>query len=64
MRLQTGDLMCVDPTLKEEASADGSMTATINTHGEVCAVQKAHGIGLRLHQVLPCVVSIQIHPAC
>ncbi|KAK9842818.1 hypothetical protein WJX74_002852 [Apatococcus lobatus] len=49
---QQGNLVCVDPSLKEEAAAAGSMTAILNTHGEVCAVQKAHGIGLSIHQVM------------
>ncbi|KAK9866329.1 hypothetical protein WJX84_003648 [Apatococcus fuscideae] len=49
---QEGNLVCVDPNLKEEASAAGSMTAILNTHGELCAIQKAHGIGLSIHQVM------------
>ena len=63
--MQEGNLVCVDPNLKEEAAAAGSMTAILNTHGEVCAVQKAHGIGLSIHQVCPPIfVSMLLLPEC
>ena len=58
--MQEGNLVCVDPNFKEEAAAAGSMTAILNTHGEVCAVQKAHGIGLSIHQVYPNTLTLLI----
>jgi len=45
----------MDPSLQEEAAADGSLTLVLNPHGEICAVQKADGVGLDTHQLMTCV---------
>jgi len=45
--------MVVDPSLKEEAARGGLLTVIMNTHQEVCAVQKADGIGLSVLQACP-----------
>lgn len=45
----------MDPCLKEELAASGSFTVTQNPHGELCAVQKAHGVGLAPDQLLHCI---------
>lgn len=45
--------MVVDPSLKEEAARGGLLTVIMNTHQEVCAVQKADGIGLSIPQACP-----------
>ena len=42
--------MVVDPSLKEEAARAGLLTVVMNSHKEVCAVQKADGIGLSVAQ--------------
>jgi exosome complex RNA-binding protein Rrp42 (RNase PH superfamily) len=50
-----GDALAADPSLREEAAAEGSFTVTVNPHGELCAVHKAHGVGLSPAQTLRCV---------
>jgi exosome complex component RRP45 len=45
----------IDPSLKEEAASSGGMTVTINPHGELCAVQKARGVGLAPSEIMRCV---------
>ncbi|XP_057479380.1 exosome complex component RRP45A-like isoform X1 [Actinidia eriantha] len=45
------NIMVIDPTHYEEAVVSGRMTATLNTNGEVCAIQKAGGVGV-LHSVI------------
>lgn len=50
---QDGDTLVVDPSLKEEAARAGLLTVIMNSHKEVCAVQKADGIGLSVAQVRP-----------
>jgi exosome complex component RRP45 len=37
------DQVLVDPMLKEEQVAEGTMSVTLNVHREVCAIQKAGG---------------------
>lgn len=44
----------VDPNLKEEQCMDGRMTFTLNSHREICAVQKAGGIPLSVGTILQC----------
>lgn len=44
--VQDGELMVVDPSLEEEAAAEGLMTVIMNAFGELCAVQKTSGIAL------------------
>ncbi|KAF8412754.1 hypothetical protein HHK36_000724 [Tetracentron sinense] len=41
-----GNIVVIDPTQNEEAVMGGRMTATLNTNGDVCAVQKAGGEGV------------------
>ncbi|KAI0492424.1 hypothetical protein KFK09_026696 [Dendrobium nobile] len=49
-----GDAMVIDPTHKEEAIMGGRMTATLNSNGDVCAVQKAGGDGVSLSVITHC----------
>ncbi|XP_076937941.1 exosome complex component RRP45A-like isoform X1 [Bidens hawaiensis] len=44
----------VDPTHYEEAVMGGSMTATLNTNGDVCAIQKAGGVGVLQTVIMQC----------
>ncbi|GAB4822397.1 hypothetical protein N2152v2_009443 [Parachlorella kessleri] len=50
-----GSLMVVDPSLKEEAASSGGLTVTLNLHGELCAVQKAKGVGLPASEIMRCI---------
>lgn len=47
--------MVVDPGLKEEAASSGGLTVTLNPHGELCAVQKARGVGLPTSEIMRCI---------
>lgn len=49
-----GNIMVIDPTHKEEAVMGGRMTATLNSNGEICAVQKAGGEGIMSGVVMQC----------
>ncbi|KAI8470908.1 MAG: exoribonuclease PH component of the exosome [Monoraphidium minutum] len=49
-----GAVVAIDPCLQEEAAMEGSMTLVINPHGEICAVQKADGVGLDRDQLMRC----------
>jgi exosome complex component RRP45 len=49
-----GELMVVDPNLKEEMVMDGRMTICINNHREICAVQKGGGVPIPIEQVIQC----------
>lgn len=51
MWMEAGELMVVDPSLEEEATAAGLMTVIMNAFGELCAVQKTSGIGLPSSEV-------------
>lgn len=53
--LQDGGLLVVDPGLKEEAASSGGLTVTVNPHGELCAVQKASGVGLPPSEIMRCI---------
>jgi len=44
----------LDPLAKEEAAASGTFTVVMNSQREICATQKAHGIGVSQEQVLGC----------
>lgn len=46
-----GEQMVLDPTLLEEAAASGFMTVIVNSFGELCALQKANGIGISSQEV-------------
>ncbi|RLN08780.1 protein RRP45A-like isoform X2 [Panicum miliaceum] len=49
-----GNIVVVDPTYKEEAVVGGRMTATINSNGDICAIQKAGGEGVMSSVVMQC----------
>nr|CAB3446844.1 unnamed protein product [Digitaria exilis] len=49
-----GNIVVVDPTYKEEAVMGGRMTATINSNGDICAIQKAGGEGVMSGVVMQC----------
>jgi exosome complex RNA-binding protein Rrp42 (RNase PH superfamily) len=51
---EAGDVVALDPMSKEEAAASGSFTVTVNPQGELCAAQKAHGVGILPAQVMQC----------
>jgi exosome complex component RRP45 len=44
--------VAVDPCLREEAAQAGGLTVVMNPHKEVCAVQKADGVGITADQLL------------
>ncbi|KAK9079394.1 hypothetical protein SSX86_001065 [Deinandra increscens subsp. villosa] len=44
----------IDPTHYEESVMGGSMTATLNTNGDVCAIQKAGGDGVLQSVIMQC----------
>jgi len=47
-------LIVVDPLLKEEETACGSLTLTQNPNRELCGLQKLGGVGLSVSQLLKC----------
>ncbi|KAJ4975400.1 hypothetical protein NE237_000506 [Protea cynaroides] len=47
-------IAAVDPTHYEEAVMGGRMTATLNSNGDVCAVQKAGGEGIIQSMIMQC----------
>ncbi|XP_051216982.1 exosome complex component RRP45A isoform X1 [Lolium perenne] len=49
-----GNIMVLDPTYKEEAVMGGRMTATINSNGDVCSIQKAGGEGVTSSVIMQC----------
>ncbi|KAL6634537.1 hypothetical protein ACP70R_027208 [Stipagrostis hirtigluma subsp. patula] len=49
-----GNIVVLDPTYKEEAVMGGRMTATINSNGDVCAIQKAGGEGVMSSVIMQC----------
>jgi exosome complex component RRP45 len=49
---QDGNIVAVDPCLREEAAQAGGLTLVMNPHKEVCAVQKADGVGITADQLL------------
>ncbi|PWA79919.1 3'-5'-exoribonuclease family protein [Artemisia annua] len=48
------NIVVIDPTHYEEAVMGGSMTATLNTNGDVCAIQKAGGAGVLQSSIMQC----------
>jgi exosome complex RNA-binding protein Rrp42 (RNase PH superfamily) len=42
----------LDPSLKEEACADGLVTFTLNKHHEICCIQKAGGVAVSVDMML------------
>jgi len=51
---EEGNVILVDPSLKEELVMSGRMTMTLNSLREVCAVQKAGGTPISVDQVVQC----------
>ncbi|KAJ4975171.1 hypothetical protein NE237_000277 [Protea cynaroides] len=49
-----GKIVAVDPTHYEEAVMGGRMTTTLNSNGDVCAVQKAGGEGIIQSMIMQC----------
>jgi len=49
-----GNVLVVDTTQKEEAVMDGRMTIAMNSHREICVVQKAGGVPITYDQVAQC----------
>eukprot|EP00040_Diaphanoeca_grandis_P004684 m.29745 g.29745 ORF g.29745 m.29745 type:complete len:349 (-) comp16153_c0_seq1:184-1230(-) len=49
-----GEVMVVDPGLKEEAVSVGFTTMALNSHKEVCAVHKLGGVALSADQLFEC----------
>ncbi|XP_063948729.1 exosome complex component RRP45A isoform X2 [Daucus carota subsp. sativus] len=47
-------IMVIDPTHLEEAVMGGRMTVTLNTNGDVCAIQKAGGDGILQSVIMQC----------
>ncbi|KAI3823477.1 hypothetical protein L1987_04915 [Smallanthus sonchifolius] len=48
------NIVVIDPTHYEEAVMGGSLTATLNTNGDVCAIQKAGGDGVLQSVIMQC----------
>lgn len=44
----------IDPTQFEEAIMKSRMTATLNTNGDICAIQKGGGVGVIPSVVMQC----------
>lgn len=44
----------IDPTHEEECVMTGRMTATLNSNGDVCAIQKAGGEGVSQRFIMHC----------
>lgn len=49
-----GDMVVLDPNYKEEEVMGGRMTISMNTHGDVCAVQKGGGVGVSQSEIMRC----------
>ena len=49
-----GAVTVLDPNALEEAVADGFLTVSITPQGDVCAVQKTHGDGVEIEEVMRC----------
>jgi len=50
-----GEVFVVDPNSKEECVMDGRMTLTMNSHREICAIQKGGGIPISVEHIKQCV---------
>ncbi|KAJ6230285.1 exosome complex component rrp45 [Anaeramoeba flamelloides] len=51
---EQGDLLIIDPNLLEERSIDGRLSIMVNTHEEICSIQKGGGTPLTIKQLLYC----------
>ncbi|KAL9253980.1 Exosome complex component RRP45B-like protein [Drosera capensis] len=47
----------IDPNHYEEAVMKGRMTITLNTNGDVCAIQKAGGVGVTHDVIMDCLLA-------
>lgn len=47
-------MQVIDPSHYEEAVMKGRMTVTINTNGDICAIQKGGGVGIMHSVVMQC----------
>ncbi|GMH40853.1 hypothetical protein BSKO_08757 [Bryopsis sp. KO-2023] len=54
---EDGELVVMDPDIKEEAATTGSMTVVVDPQGKICGVHKVKGIGLSLAQTMNCVAT-------
>ncbi|KAG6549129.1 hypothetical protein Mapa_009355 [Marchantia paleacea] len=50
-----GELEALDPSVKEEAVMGGRLTVTVNSQGDVCAIQKGGGVGVRSSEIMRCI---------
>ncbi|KAG0610823.1 hypothetical protein M758_7G094400 [Ceratodon purpureus] len=50
-----GNFQVLDPSLKEEEVMGGRITITINSQGEICAVQKGGGVGVSASELMRCI---------
>ncbi|CAN0922477.1 Exosome complex component RRP45B [Linum grandiflorum] len=50
----TEHTVAVDPTHSEEAVMGGRMTVTVNASGDICAIQKAGGLGVPQSDIMRC----------
>ncbi|CAN1319011.1 Exosome complex component RRP45B [Linum perenne] len=50
----TEHIVAVDPTHSEEAVMGGRMTVTVNASGDICAIQKAGGLGVPQSDIMRC----------
>ncbi|XP_057522913.1 exosome complex component RRP45B-like isoform X1 [Amaranthus tricolor] len=48
------NIVVIDPTQFEEAIMKSRMTATLNTNGDICAIQKGGGVGVIPSVVMQC----------
>lgn len=48
------DIVVVDPSHFEEAVMEGRLTATLNTNGDICAIQK-RGVGVSQSVIMKCI---------
>jgi exosome complex component RRP45 len=48
------NIVVIDPTHKEESVMGGRMIATLNTNGDVCAIQKAGRVGVMHTVIMQC----------
>ncbi|GAB2276482.1 hypothetical protein Dimus_011205 [Dionaea muscipula] len=52
--LTEDNIVVIDPNLHEEAVMKGRMTVSLNTNGDVCAIQKAGGVGVNYSVIMRC----------
>ncbi|OZJ02408.1 hypothetical protein BZG36_04859 [Bifiguratus adelaidae] len=52
--LDDGQHPVLDPTLLEEQLCEGDMMIAVNAHREICAIQKAGGLGMETSQLMLC----------